>query len=101
MTTLEHRAKAMSRLADETRAKLDSAFRLADSAFKDQASDLLTLADDTRGWAEHLGPDAEAWAEKVAGLAGIATRLADSARFTLDLAHAQLETLTDEINNHA
>lgn len=100
MTTLEHRAKAMSRLADETRAKLDSAFRLADSAFEDQTSDLLALAKDTRDWAEDLGPDAEAWAERIVELAGSAMRLMDSARGSLMLAYFQAERLAIEINKN-
>lgn len=101
MTTLEQRAKAMGRLANETRDKIDRAFRLANSAYEDQASDLLILVRDTGEWAEHLGPDAEAWAAKVAKQADLATRLMDSARGSLMLAHVQLEILTDEINNHA
>lgn len=100
-TAIEDRAKAMGRLADETRDKLGSAFRLANSAHEDQASDLLTLVNDTREWAKILGPDAEAWAEEVTGLASVAMHLMDSARQSLMLAHVQLGILTNEINNHA
>lgn len=100
-TTLEHRARAMDRLAEGTRVKLGRAFHLAHRALRDEASDLLVLADDTGDWAEDLGPDAEAWAERVVKLTGITMRLMDSAKVSLDLALAQLETLTDEINNHA
>lgn len=100
MTTLEHRAKAMSRLADEARATFDNALLLANDTLMDEASDLLILADDTVSWAEELGPDAEAWAAKVAKQAGSTFRLVDFARLSLDLVLAQLEILTDEINRH-
>ena len=98
--TLEHRAKALGRLVDEVRDMLDNAYILTDSAYGDEASDLLTLAKDTMDWAEELGPDAEAWALGVVNQTGYAMRLLDSVRLSLDLTLAQLYTLTNEINKN-